>query len=60
MSKKLPVKVEFCGAVLEGVIIEQTAFVAMKPIVEGMGLDWDKQLQRIKEHPVLGPQLKII
>lgn len=60
MSKKLPVKVEFCGAVLEGVIIEQTAYVAMKPIVEGMGLDWDKQLQRIKEHPVLGPQLSPI
>jgi hypothetical protein len=58
MSKKLPVKVEFCGAVLEGV--GETAYVAMKPIVEGMGLHWDKQLQRIKEHPVLGPQLSPI
>lgn len=57
MSKKLPVKVEFCGAVLEGVIIEQTAFVAMKPIVEGMGLQWNDQLERIKAHPVLGDQL---
>lgn len=57
MSKKLPVKVEFCGAVLEGVIVEKTAFVAMKPIVEGMGLQWNDQLARIKAHPVLGDQL---
>lgn len=60
MSKKITIKVEFCGAVLEGVIVNQINFVAMKPVVEGMGLDWDKQLQRIKEHPVLGPQLSPI
>lgn len=60
MSKKLPVKVEFCGALLEGVIVDGKPYVAMKPIVEGMGLSWDKQLQRIKEHPVLGPQLSPI
>lgn len=28
-------------------------FVAMKPICENMGLDWDAQRQRIKRHPVL-------
>lgn len=57
---KLPVKVEFCGAFLEGVVSNGCAYVAMKPIVAGMGLDWDKQLQRIKDHPVLGPQLSPI
>lgn len=53
MSKKLPVKVEFCGAVLEGIVVNGQAFVAMKPIVEGMGLDWSAQLAKLKEHPVL-------
>lgn len=28
-------------------------FVAMKPIVENIGLNWDAQRQRIKRHPVL-------
>lgn len=57
MSRQLPVRVEFCGTYLEGVVSEGRAYVAMKPIAEGMGLDWDKQLQRIKDHPVLGDQL---
>jgi hypothetical protein len=60
MSAKLAVKVVFCGATLEGVVMGEKAYVAMKPIVEGMGLDWDKQLARIKEHPVLSPQLSPI
>lgn len=60
MSKKLPVRVEFCGHTLEGVVVDSKAYVAMKPIAEGMGLQWEKQLQRIKEHPVLGSQLSPI
>ena len=60
MSKKLPVKVEFGGNTLEGVIVGGKAYVAMKQIVEGMGLDWEKQLQRIKEHPVLSEQVSPI
>ena len=28
-------------------------YVAMKPIVEAMGLDWSKQLKIIKNDPVL-------
>lgn len=31
----------------------EATLVAMKPIVEGMGLQWSGQLQRIKRHPVL-------
>jgi hypothetical protein len=34
MSKKYPVKVEFCGTVLEGIVVDGQSFVAMKPIVE--------------------------
>ena len=32
---------------------EGTHYVAMKPIVENIGLNWDAQRQRIKRHPVL-------
>lgn len=34
--------------------------VAMKPIVEGMGLDWSGQLQRIKRHPVLSRGMGVL
>lgn len=53
MGKKLTVKVEFCGSSLEGVVVDGKAYVAMKPIVEGMGLDWSAQLSKMKDHPIL-------
>ena len=31
------------------------SMVAMKPVVEGMGLDWSAQFVKIKAHPVLAP-----
>lgn len=34
--------------------------VAMKPIVEAIGLDWRSQLQRIKRHPVLSEGVAMI
>lgn len=60
MSKKLPVKVQFCGAVLEGVVINGKAYVAMKPIVDGLGLDWTRQLKKLRDDPVLGPEVSNI
>jgi hypothetical protein len=57
MTKHLPVKVEFCGALLEGVVSNGCAYVAMKPIAEAMGLDWSAQLVKIKEHPALAPTM---
>lgn len=57
MSKKVTVKVEFCGHSLEGVIVDGKSYVAMKPIVEGMGLKWNDQLEKMKKHPVLGPEV---
>lgn len=30
-------------------------FVAMKPVVEGMGLNWDSQRKRIRRDPILSP-----
>ena len=55
--KQLPVTVEFCGTSLEGVIVDSKAYVAMKPIVEAMGLDWSAQLGKMKGHPVLAPTM---
>lgn len=34
--------------------------VAMKPLVEGMGLDWSYQFRKIKEHPVLSKGVAVI
>ncbi len=35
-------------------------YVALRPIVEALGLDWSGQLQRIKRDPVLGSETKTI
>jgi len=35
-------------------------YVAMRPIVEALGLDWQSQLQRIKRHPVLSKGVVVI
>ena len=29
--------------------------IVMRPVVTGMGLDWQKQSEKIKAHPILGP-----
>ena len=34
--------------------------VALKPIVEGMGLSWHGQLERLKRSPILAAELRII
>lgn len=56
MSEKILTTVEFHGATLLAVRGDTpgSTLVAMKPVVEGMGLDWQKQMQRIKDHPALG------
>jgi len=33
----------------------ETTLVAMKPVVEGMGLAWSPQFVKLKDHPVLAP-----
>ena len=35
-------------------------YVALRPIVEALGLDWSGQLQRIKRDPVLSDEIKTI
>lgn len=45
--------VEFRGSKIETVEVGGQPHVALKPIVEGMGLDWNGQFQRIKRDAVL-------
>ena len=53
MSKSITVQVAFAGAMLEGVIVSGVAYVAMRPIVEGIGLDWKSQHRKLMNDPVL-------
>lgn len=51
-----PVRVKsivFRGAVIDTTEIDGVPHVALKPIVEGMGLDWSSQRQRVARDPVL-------
>lgn len=52
-----PVRVKsivFRGAVIDTTEIDGVPHVALKPIVEGMGLDWSAQWRRVERDPVLG------
>ncbi|WP_395454693.1 phage antirepressor N-terminal domain-containing protein [Azospirillum melinis] len=51
--------VDFHGAKLVAVKGSTPAetLVAMKPVVEGMGLDWEEQRRKLHRHPVLAPDL---
>ena len=52
MSHNL-VTVDFHGQSLVAVLIDGNPYVAMKPICENIGLNWDAQRQRIRRSPVL-------
>lgn len=45
--------VEFRNTEIETIEVDGVPRVALKPIVDGMGLDWNGQLQRAKRDPVL-------
>ncbi|ACO74519.1 Putative antirepressor protein [Laribacter hongkongensis HLHK9] len=53
MTKNIFVQVEFAGAVLDGVIVDGVAYVALRPIAEGMGLSWARQYRKLMSDPVL-------
>lgn len=55
MSAALPVVVDFLGARLQGVIKDGVRYVALKPIVEGIGLDWASQYTKVQRDEVIGP-----
>lgn len=52
--------VNFRGAELYGYELAGTVFVALKPIVEAMGLDWPSQLQRVKRDPILSEGMVVM
>jgi hypothetical protein len=52
--------VQFQGVTLYGFQVESFVFVALKPIVEGMGLAWEGQRQRVQRSPILSEGTSII
>ncbi|MDI6026704.1 phage antirepressor N-terminal domain-containing protein [Corticibacterium sp. UT-5YL-CI-8] len=54
------VTVNFRGDQLYGFENDDGIFVALKPIVESMGMDWSAQLQRVKRDPILAEGMVIM
>ena len=52
--------VNFKGAELLGIQLDGIVVVALKPIVEGMGLAWGSQYNRVKRDPVLSEGIFIM
>lgn len=57
MSASVPVVVNFLGAILRGVLKDGVRYVALKPIVDGIGLDWASQYTKIQNDEVIGPTI---
>ena len=54
------VTVEFHGDQLLGFEDGRGVFVALKPIVEGMGIDWSSQHKRLQRDPILSEGMVIM
>ncbi|MBR9765922.1 MAG: phage P22, antirepressor protein [Rhodobacteraceae bacterium] len=54
------VTVDFRGDTLFGFQEGENTFVALRPIVEAMGMDWSGQLQRVKRDPILSEGVGIM
>lgn len=54
------VTVNFRGDQLYGFENDDGVFVALKPIVESIGIDWSGQLQRLKRDPILSEGMCMI
>lgn len=52
--------VNFHNQSLIAVVINSVPHVAMKPICDNIGLQWEAQLKRIKRHPVLSATMSIM
>ncbi|MFS8181376.1 phage antirepressor N-terminal domain-containing protein [Pseudovibrio denitrificans] len=53
-------QVEFRGDILWGFEEGKSVFIALKPIVEAIGIDWSSQLKRIKRDPILSEGMVIM
>ena len=54
------VTVNFRGDDLYGFKQDDGVFLALKPMVEAMGLDWSGQLQRVKRDPILAEGMVVM
>lgn len=54
------ITVNFRGDQLYGFENDDGTFVALKPIVESMGMDWSGQLQRVKRNPILSEGMVVM
>lgn len=54
------VTIDFRGDTLFGFQKGENTFVALRPIVEAMGMDWSGQLQRVKRDPILSEGVGMI
>jgi len=52
--------VEFHGHALITLQLNGETYVAMKPIVEAIGLQWEAQLKRIKRQPILAASMSMM
>jgi hypothetical protein len=52
--------VQFQGSEIFGFQLGGIVFIAVKPIVEGMGLNWEPQRQRIQRDPILSKGTSMI
>ncbi len=50
---------EFYGAKLYGSRVGNAVYVALKPIVEAMGVAWHGQLERVKRDPILSEGIRV-
>ncbi|MBO1361444.1 hypothetical protein J2D73_16790 [Acetobacter sacchari] len=62
MTNRTLTTIPFHGATLAAVQGDspQTTLVAMKPVVEGIGLDWEPQRKKIMRHPVIKSRTSIM
>lgn len=53
-------KVQFHGAELYGARVGKIVYIALKPIVEAMGLEWSGQFRRVRRDPHLKEAIAIM
>lgn len=60
MSQNQLVTVAFNGQAILAILVDGKPFVAMKPIIENIGLQWEAQYKRILRHPVLNGSMSMM
>lgn len=60
MAKSALVPVSFHGTTLYAVAIDGVPHVALKPICEALGIQWEAQYRRLQRHPVLSKGMSVM